>query len=51
MVGFIKLLQQSTGANRKDNLGKFELKVDEGIFLGYSLHGHAYIEHTIREPC
>jgi len=23
-------------------LGKFESKADEGIFLGYSLHGHAY---------
>jgi len=28
--------------NDKDNLGKFNSKVDEGIFLGYSLHGHAY---------
>jgi len=27
---------------RKDNLGKFDSKSDEGIFLGYSLHGHAY---------
>jgi len=23
-------------------LGKFDSKADEGIFLGYSLHGHAY---------
>jgi len=23
-------------------LGKFDSKSDEGIFLGYSLHGHAY---------
>ena len=28
--------------NEKDNLGKFDSKVDEGIFLGYSLHSHAY---------
>jgi len=28
--------------NGKDNLGKFDSKSDEGIFLGYSLHGHAY---------
>jgi len=27
--------------NGKDNLGKFDSKADEGIFLGYSLHGHA----------
>jgi len=23
-------------------LGKFDTKADEGIFLGYSLHSHAY---------
>jgi len=28
--------------NSKDNLGKFDSKSDEGIFLGYSQHGHAY---------
>jgi len=28
--------------NGKDNLGKFDYKLDEGIFLGYSQHGHAY---------
>jgi len=28
--------------NGKDNLGKFDFKSDEGIFLGYSQHGHAY---------
>jgi len=28
--------------NGKDNLGKFDSKSDEGIFLGYLLHGYAY---------
>ena len=28
--------------NGKDNLGKFDAKSDEGIFLGYSLHSKAY---------
>jgi len=28
--------------NGKDNLGKFDSKADEGIFLGYPLYGHAY---------
>jgi len=28
--------------NGKDNLGKFGSKADEGIFLSYSLHSHAY---------
>jgi len=28
--------------NGKDNLGKFDSKTDEGIFLGYSIHGHTY---------
>jgi len=28
--------------NGKNNLGKFDSKAYEGIFLGYSLHGHAY---------
>ena len=26
----------------KDNLGKFDVKADEGIFLSYSSHSHAY---------
>ena len=26
----------------KNNLGKFDRKADEGIFLGYSLNSHAY---------
>jgi len=28
--------------NGKNNLGKFDPKADKGIFLGYSLHSHAY---------
>jgi len=28
--------------NGKDNLGKFDAKSDEGLFLGYSSHSHAY---------
>ena len=28
--------------NRKDNLGKFDARSDEEIFLGYSLNGKAY---------
>ena len=28
--------------NGKDNLGKFDAKSDEGIFLGYSLNSKAY---------
>jgi len=28
--------------NGKDNLGKFDAKFDEGIFLGYSLHSKAF---------
>jgi len=28
--------------NDNDNLGKFDSKADEGIFLSYLLHGHAY---------
>jgi len=28
--------------NGKDSLGKFDSKSDEGIFVGYSQHGHAY---------
>jgi len=34
--------------NGKDNLGKFDSKSDEGIFLGYSQHGHAYRVHNKR---
>jgi len=26
----------------KENLGKFDEKVDHGIFIGYSLNSHAY---------
>lgn len=28
--------------DRKDNLGKFDAKVDEGIFLGYSNSSKAF---------
>jgi hypothetical protein len=28
--------------NDKDNLGKFDVKSDEGIFLGYSMNSKAY---------
>ena len=28
--------------NEKENLGKFDEKADNGIFLGYSLTSHAY---------
>jgi len=34
--------------NDKDNLGKFDSKVDEGIFLGYSSHSHAYRAYNNR---
>jgi len=34
--------------NAKDNLGKFDSKVDEDIFPGYSLHGHAYRAYNRR---
>ena len=34
--------------NGKDNLGKFDSNADEGIFLGYSLHGHAYRAYNKR---
>ena len=34
--------------NGNDNLGKFNPKADEGIFLGYSLHGHAYRAYNRR---
>jgi len=34
--------------NGKDNLGKFDSKANEGIFLGYSLHGHAYRAYNRR---
>ena len=28
--------------NDKDNIGKFDAKVDDDIFIGYSSHSHAY---------
>jgi len=28
--------------NDKDNIGKFDAKADDGIFIGYSSHSHAY---------
>ena len=34
--------------NGKDNLGKFDSKADEGIFLGYSLNGRAYRAYNRR---
>jgi len=34
--------------NGKDNLGKFDSKADEGIFLSYSLYGHAYRAYNKR---
>jgi len=34
--------------NGKDSLGKFNSKSNEGIFLGYSQHGHAYRSITRR---
>jgi len=34
--------------NGKDNLGKFDAKADEGIFLGYSSHSHSYIAYNKR---
>jgi len=34
--------------NDKDKLGKFDSKTDEGIFLGYSFHGHAYRAYNKR---
>ena len=34
--------------NGKENLGKFDPKADEGIFLGYSLSSKAYIEYIIK---
>ena len=33
--------------NGKDNLGKFNSKVDKGVFLGYLFHGHAYNRRTM----
>jgi len=36
--------------NGKDSLGKFDSKSGEGIFVGYSQHGHAYRVIT-RGPC
>lgn len=34
--------------NNKDNLGKFESKIDKGIFLGYSLTSKAYRVFNLR---
>jgi len=34
--------------NGKDNLGKFDSKYDECVFLGYSLHSHAYMAFNKR---
>jgi len=34
--------------NVKDNLGKFDSKDDEDIFIGYSLHGHTYRAYNRR---
>jgi len=34
--------------NDKDNLGKFHSEADEGIFLGYSSHSHAYRAYNKR---
>jgi len=34
--------------NGKDNLGKLDSKANEGIFLGYSLHGHVYRAYNKR---
>ena len=28
--------------NGKENLGKFDVKSDEGVHIGYALNGHAY---------
>ena len=42
--GIIKnlTLEISKFLNDKDNLGKFDAKSDEGIFLGYSTNSKAY---------
>jgi len=34
--------------NVKENLGKFDAKVDENISLGYSSHSHAYKSYNKR---
>jgi len=34
--------------NGKDNLDKFDSKANEGIFLGYSSHSHAYRAYNKR---
>jgi len=41
--------------NGKENLGKFDEKANNGIFLGYSLPSHAYRVYnkrlmTVEEP-
>ncbi|XP_070040320.1 uncharacterized protein [Nicotiana tomentosiformis] len=37
--------------NRKEALGKFDAKSDEGIFLGYSSHSKAYKVYNKRTQC
>ena len=37
--------------NGKDVLGKFDLRSDEGIFLGYSSHSKAYKVFNKRTLC
>ncbi|XP_075080513.1 uncharacterized protein LOC142166012 [Nicotiana tabacum] len=37
--------------NGKDNLGKFDLRSDEGIFLGYSLNSRSFRVHNKRTLC
>ena len=39
---FIHLAQNVTLSNEKEQLGKFDAKSDEGVFLGYSLTSKAY---------
>jgi len=34
--------------NDKDNLGKFDAKADEGIFLDYASHSHVYSTYNKR---
>ena len=35
--------------NDRENLGKFDAKSDEGIFLGYSTTSRAYVGFSTRE--
>ena len=34
--------------NGKENLGKFDGKADEGVFLGYDIQSHAYMVYNKR---